>query len=371
MKIAVVHSWWLSNRGGESVIKAIIELYPSADLFFHVCDEKLIRQTLPNNFLGSIKTTFISKLPGAKKHYQKYLPLMPLALEALDLTQYDLIISSEAGPAKGVITRPDALHICYCHSPMRYIWDMYYSYLKDSGIFIRFFFPYVAHKLRLWDLASAARVDKFIANSSFVATRIKKFYRRNSELICPPVDVNLFDENRPREDFYLCLGQLVKYKRADMVVDVFNKLKLPLVVIGEGELYEIIKKNALSNITIMGRQSFDVVKDHLERCKALVFPGLEDFGIVPVEAMASGAPVIAYGRGGVLDTVLNGVTGILFNEQSHEALEKAVRDIQNNVYSFDVTKLKAHAMNFDKSIFKNKFRKFVQDNISINNSLNS
>lgn len=359
MKVAIVHYWWLSNRGGEAVVAAIAELYPEADLFVHVCDEALVRQTLGAGFKGKVITTFIARLPGATKHYQKYLPLMPVALEQLDLTAYDLVISSESGPAKGVVTRPDALHVCYCHSPMRYVWDMYPAYLSGAGRVVRALFPWVAHWLRVWDRASADRVDHFVANSSFVASRIRKFYRREAEVVFPPVNVTAFDHRRERGDFYLCLGQLVPYKRADMVVEVFNRLGLPLVVIGEGELFERLKAIAGPNVQLMGRQPFGVVKDKLETCKALVFPGLEDFGIVPVEAMASGAPVIAYGKGGALDTIVHGQTGVLFDEQSNEALERAVRACEAGEHRFDVEALREHASGFDKRIFQHRFLQAV------------
>ncbi|MFW0755446.1 glycosyltransferase [Pseudomonas sp. H11T01] len=359
MKIAIIHYWWLSNRGGEAVCSALAELYPKADFFLHVCNEDVVRKALPSAFEGQIKTSFISRLPGAKKHYQKYLPLMPLALEQLDLTEYDLIISSESGPAKGVITRPDAVHICYCHSPMRYVWDMYHEYRATAGRFVRTIFPLVAHWLRIWDRLSADRVDHFIANSSFIASRIRKFYRRDSEVIFPPVNTSEFSQEQERGDFYLCLGQLVSYKKADLAVDAFNKLGLPLVVVGEGELYEALKARAGTNVTLMGRQPFPVIKDLLERCRGLIFPGVEDFGIVPVEAMAAGAPVIAFAKGGALETVIHGRTGIHFHEQSVDALITAVQQLESGEFVFSPSELHEHAAGFDKSVFKQKIKAFV------------
>lgn len=359
MKVAIVHYWWLSNRGGEAVVSALVEMFPCADLYIHVCDEDLVRQTLGPDFKGRIVTSFVSRLPGAKRHYQKYLPIMPLALEQWDLTEYDLVISSESGPTKGVVTRPDALHVCYCHSPMRYLWDMYHQYLGGAGYLIRLLFPFLAHWLRIWDQASADRVDFFVANSTFIASRIRKFYRRDAEIIFPPVNVAEFSNTRPREDFYLYLGQLVAYKRADLAVAAFNRLGLPLVIIGEGELFEELKSQAAPNVRLLGRQPFSVVKDHLERCKGLVFPGVEDFGIVPVEAMAAGAPVLAYAKGGVLDTVIDGKTGFLFHEQSVEALMNVVKKYENGERVFDVEYLHEHALKFDKTVFKSNFRAFL------------
>ena len=359
MKVAIIHYWWLSNRGGEAVCSALAEIYPNADLFIHVCNEEVVRKALPINFKGQIKTTFISRLPGAKKHYQKYLPLMPLALEQLDLSAYDLIISSESGPAKGVITRPDAVHICYCHSPMRYVWDMYHEYRKTAGRAIKSLFPFIAHYLRIWDRLSADRVDHFIANSKFITSRIKKFYRRDADVIYPPVNTTEFSHEQVRGDFYLCLGQLVPYKKADLAVDAFNKLGLPLVVVGEGELFEALKSRAGDNVTLMGRQPFPIIKDLLERCRGLIFPGVEDFGIVPVEAMAAGAPVIAYAKGGALETVIHGHTGVHFHEQSVDALMVAVQQVESGEFTFTPAQLHEHAAGFDKSVFKQKIKAFV------------
>lgn len=359
MKVAIVHYWWLSNRGGEAVCTALVELFPHADLFIHVCNEDVVRQALPANFSGQIHTTFISRLPKAKKHYQKYLPFMPLALEQLDLSAYDLVLSSESGPAKGVITRPDALHVCYCHSPMRYVWDMYHEYLAGAGRLVRTLFPLVAHWLRVWDRQSADRVDHFIANSGFVAARIAKFYRRDAEVIYPPVNTSEFNPDQPRGDFYLCLGQLVGYKRADLAVEAFNRLGLPLVVVGEGELQERLKAIAGPNISLLGRRPFAEIRDLLQRCRALVFPGLEDFGIVPVEAMAAGAPVIAYGKGGALETVIHGKTGLLFSEQTAEALIAAVQQLESGAVHFDPALLHAHAATFDKSLFKQQIEDYL------------
>jgi len=365
LRVAVIHHWWLSNRGGEAVASALIDVFPHADLYLNVCDEKLVRATLGQKFKGKVFTTFINGLPWAKNHYQKYLPLMPLALEQLDLSEYDLVISIESGPAKGVITNPDTLHICYCNSPMRYLWDMYPQYVNNSGLFIRSLFPLVAHWLRVWDYASSGRVDFFVSNSNFIAKRVYKYYKRSSDVIFPPVNVDKFDPSKDRNNFYLYLGQLTSYKRPDLAIATFNENGLPLVVIGEGEELIPLQKIAKSNIQFLGRQSFEVVKKHLELCKGLIFPGIEDFGIVPVEAMAAGAPVIAYGKGGVLDTVINGKTGILFKEQSIDSLQEAICTIESNIVKFDPMVLHAHAKTFDKAVFQRKILALVKVKLSL------
>jgi glycosyltransferase involved in cell wall biosynthesis len=351
MRVAIVHYWWLSNRGGEAVVSALARMFPDADLFVHVCDEALVRETLGPGFRGRIVQSFIARLPGARRHYQKYLPLMPLASEQLDLSDYDLVLSSESGPAKGVITRPDALHICYCHSPMRYVWDMYHDYTRASGRIVRWLFPPIAHYLRLWDRASADRVDHFVANSGFIAARIRKLYRRDAAVVHPPVDVLAFDPGGPRGDHYLVLGQLVRYKRAELAVQAFNQLGLPLTVIGEGEQMRALQRLARPNVRLVGRQSFEAIRQQLQSCRALVFPGVEDFGIVPVEAMAAGAPVIAYARGGACETVRDGVTGVWFHEQSVDALKAAVQRVESGVLRFDPQALHQHARSFDSARF--------------------
>jgi glycosyltransferase involved in cell wall biosynthesis len=359
LKVAIVHYWWLSNRGGEAVVGALAKLFPTADLFMHVCDEALVRETLGPGFRGRVVQSFVSRLPGARRHYQKYLPLMPLACEQFDLSAYDLVISSESGPAKGVITRPDALHICYCHSPMRYVWDLYHDYHRSAGRWVRPWFPWVAHYMRQWDQLSANRVDQFVANSAFVASRIRKYYRRDAQVVHPPVDVAAFTPDQPRGDHYLVLGQLVPYKRTDIAVQAFNELGLPLVVIGEGEQAARLRRLARGNVRLLGRQPFAVIRQHLQTCKALVFAGVEDFGIVPVEAMAAGAPVIAFGRGGALETVHDGITGCLFHEQTVNALKAAVARIESGALDIDPIMLHAHAQRFDAARFRREMRAVI------------
>jgi glycosyltransferase involved in cell wall biosynthesis len=356
MKVAIVHYWLLHNRGGEKVVEALCELFPQAELFTHVYDQSSFEAPIRNH---SVNTTFIQKLPKANKLYQSYLPLMPLALEQLDLRGYDLVISSESGPAKGVITDPGTCHICYCHSPMRYVWDMYHDYLERTFPVKRLFMRPLVHYLRMWDYASAGRVDHFVSNSNFVAGRIRKHYRREATVINPPVETSSFSIGSKIEDFYLMVGQLVSYKRADLAVEAFNRSGKKLVVIGDGEQFLGINKLAGPNIKVMGRQPFAVIKDHFSRCKALIFPGVEDFGIVPLEAMASGRPVVAFRKGGALETVKEGVTGIFFSEQTPDALNGAVDRFETILDTFDPQVIRKHAMSFDKQVFKEKFQELV------------
>ncbi|WP_188150097.1 glycosyltransferase family 4 protein [Teredinibacter waterburyi] len=359
-RVALVHYWLVGMRGGEKVLEALCELYPDADIYTHVYDPKKLSERLLKH---RIFTTFIAKLPNAKNWYQKYLPLMPLALEQLDLSAYDLIISSESGPAKGVITRPDAVHICYCHTPMRYLWDMYPSYLRSSGRVTRWLMRPFAHYLRFWDFASAARVDYFIANSSYVAARIKKCYRRSAEVIFPPVAVEDFSATEETGDYYLMVGQLVNYKRAEIAVEAFNRLGKRLVVIGEGEQLTQLQNLAASNVEILGWQPFSEIRHHYRHCKALIFPGIEDFGIVPLEAMASGTPVIAFGQGGALDTVIDGVTGKLFHEQTAESLCQAIDAFEQDTNVFKKETLIDWANKFSRENFKSAIKTFIDSSI--------
>ena len=324
-RTAIIHYWLVGMRGGERVIERLIRLFPRADIFTHVYNPAAVSSVIRAR---PIKTTFIQKLPGAQRHYQKYLPLMPMALEQLDLRGYDLIISSESGPAKGVIVPPNALHVCYCHSPMRYLWDHYPDYLNSAGRLTRLAMPTLSHLLRKWDYASSARVDRFIANSSFIQNRIEKSYRRPSSVVFPPVDVSLFKPSDEIDPHYLWVGQMTAYKRADLAVEAFNALGLPLLMVGEGEMLRNLKARAGPNIKIVPRLGFDELRRAYARCRALVFTAEEDFGIVPVEAMASGRPVLAYGRGGAIDSVRPGVSGLFFEEQTKESLIAAVQAME-------------------------------------------
>lgn len=361
MKVALIHYWLVSWRGGEKVLEELAEIFPDADIYTHVVDRELI-ETSPLKG-RKIRTTFIQRLPWARKLYQAYLPLMPIALEQLDLSQYDLVISCESGPAKGVIVPPGVTHICYCFTPMRYVWDMYHEYLRHAGALRRILMRPLIHYLRIWDRLSADRVDHFLVDSAFAGRRIEKFYRRNATVLYPPIRLNEFELAPQNEGYYLVIGQLARYKRADLAVRAFNQLGLPLVVIGEGELYDEIKSIAGPNITILGRQSRANVLAHYRGCKALVFPGVEDFGIVPLEAMATGKPVIAYAEGGALETVVDGVTGIYFRAQTEDSLREAVAKFEDGVCRFDSAVIRQHAAKFDVHRFKDELLGFIDKSL--------
>jgi glycosyltransferase involved in cell wall biosynthesis len=356
MKVAIIHYWLVGMRGGEKVIEALCDMYPQADIFTHVY--------VPDNVSSKIRQhkiipTFINSLPRAAAMYKNYLPLMPLALEQLDLRGYDLIISSESGPAKGIIAPAEALHVCYCHTPMRYIWNMYHDYRSSAGRIARLMMPPLTHYLRMWDVTSAARVDSFVANSETVARRIHRYYGADSVVIHPPVDTGTFSvaTSSELEDYYLMAGELVSYKRPDLAVRAFNEMKLKLVVIGGGEMLDSIRSLAGPTVTVLGSQPFDVLKQHYARCRALIFPGEEDFGMVPVEAMASGRPVVAFGRGGATETVAAGISGVFFPEQTVEAITTAVRSLAD--IEINPEKIAAHASQFGREQFFQKMRMHI------------
>ena len=344
-------------RGGEKVVEALCELFPDADLYTHVYDPDAVSETIRRH---RVRTTFIQRLPRARRWYQRYLPLMPMALEGLDLRGYDLVISSESGPAKGVIPPPGAAHVCYCHTPMRYLWDMYPEYREQAGPITRALMRPLTHYLRIWDVTSAARVDHWIANSRHVAARIRKYYRRDAEVIPPPVDTSAFEPAEGGDDYYLFVGQLVRYKRADLAVEAFNRLDRRLVVIGTGEEMRDLKRKAGPGVHLLGWQDDAALRGYYARCRALIFPGIEDFGIVPVEAMASGRPVIAYREGGALDIVREGETGLFFDELTPEAVTDAVERFERMEGRFDPAALVRHARQYDRARFKERVERAIE-----------
>lgn len=356
-RVAIVHYWLVSMRGGERVLERMLGIYPQADVFTHVYDPGAVSATIRR---AKVTTSFIDRLPFSRKLYQYYLPLMPMALEELDLSGYDLVISSEAGPAKGVITTPASLHVCYCHSPMRYLWDHYHCYKRQANWLTRLAMPGVYHRLREWDVSSSARVDRIAANSEFIRQRIRKVWRREAEVIHPPVDTGLFTPSIDIDDYYLWVGQMVPYKRPDLAVEAFNANGLPLLMIGSGGMSKALKARAGSNIRIIDRMDFAGLQRAYARCRALVMTAEEDFGLTPVEAMASGRPVVGYARGGLLDTVIHERTGIHFESQETEALVAGVARMEHFLRDFDPRHAIEQATRFSPVSFDEKFLQFTR-----------
>lgn len=347
-RVALIHYWLVGMRGGERVLERLLDLFPGADVFTHVYDPARVSEKIRS---ARVRETFIGRLPGARRHYQKYLPLMPMALEELDLRAYDLVISSESGPAKGIITRPDALHVCYCHSPMRYLWDHYHDYKRATGGLGRMMMPAMFHRLRQWDVSSASRVDGIIANSSFVASRIRKSWGRDARVVHPPVAVDEFSLSPQVSGRYLWVSQMTPYKRADIALQAFNRLGVPALMVGDGEMFRYVSTFAGPNIEVRRHLSFAELKTAYATCKALVFTAEEDFGIVPVETNASGRPVIAFGRGGVVDSIEDGRTGMFFHEQTVDALCDALERFESWLPGFSPEDARASAARFSPEVF--------------------
>lgn len=366
MKVAIVHDWLVVYAGAEKVLEQMVRLYPDADLFsvvdFLPADQR--------KFIldKSVKTTFIQKLPLARSKYRQYLPLMPLAVESLDLSGYDLVISSSHAVAKGVLTGPDQLHLCMCYSPMRFAWDLQHTYLREAGLdrgLKGWFARSILQRLRLWDLRTANGVDEFIAISDYIARRIWKNYRRKSTVIYPPVDVEVFSLQEEKEDFYLTVSRQVPYKKVDLIVEAFTQMpERKLVVIGTGPDFSKIRRKAGSNVTLLGYQPVEVVRDYMQRARAFVFAAEEDFGITPLEAQACGTPVIAYGRGGVLETIrgldAKHPTGLHFERQDVESLKAAVARFERAETSILPLACRNNALRFAPKAFQEGFRGFVE-----------
>ena len=360
MRVAFVHDWFTVRSGSEKVLEAALEIFPDAPIHTLVYR----RENFENTPIADrrVITSFIDRLPLGREKYQWYLPLMPIAVEQFDLADYDVVISSSHAVAKGALTRSDQLHVSYVHTPMRYAWDLQFRYLKEAGVdrgFKSLFVRLVLHYLRLWDLASSGRVDVYVANSKYVARRVWKIYRRRARVIYPPVEVEGLDPKDDREDFYLTVSRLVPYKRVDLIVEAFTRLGRPLVVVGDGPELAKIRQLAGSNIQLLGYQPDTVVRDYLERCKAFVFAADEDFGIVAVEAQAAGAPVIAYGKGGVTETVIPGETGLFFGQQTVESLIQAVYKFEAHEHTFDRERIRQNAERFSRKRFQREFSEFV------------
>jgi glycosyltransferase involved in cell wall biosynthesis len=344
MKVAIVHDWLVTNAGAEKVLRSIINIYPDADIFSLV--DFLSPEERDIIIDGKkVHTSFIQKLPYAKKHFRNYLPLFPKAIESFDLSAYDLIISSSWAVAKGVKKTSDQLHVSYCHTPIRYAWDLYDEYTKDLPWIKKILVQSILKYIRKWDIATLDRVDHFIANSRFVQERIKRTYHREATVIYPPVDIDKFTLHEKKEDFYLTASRLVPYKKTKLIVEAFNKMPdKKLVVIGSGEEYDSIKKIAKDNITVLGYQSDEVLIATMQKAKAFMYAAIEDFGIIPIEAMACGTPVIALNEGGTKETVIDKVTGIHFDEQILPSIIDAIERFEP--INFDPGQIRNESMRY-------------------------
>ncbi len=359
MKVALVHDWLVSVGGAEKVLYDFHLLFPDAPIYTLVYNEKGAPKWTKNL---DIRTTRLQKLPFANRLYKNLLTLMPKAWEELDLTEYDLIISSSSSFAKSVITRNDAIHICYCHSPIRYVWDQYYEYMNGSNFLKRFVFKHAVEKLRVLDYIGAQRVDYYVANSHNIAKRIKKFYNRDADVIYPGCPINDFPLKETEGDYYLTVSRLVYYKRIDLAVKACTKLKKKLVIVGKGGEDKNLRSIAGDTIVFKGFCSDEELKDLYINAKAFLFPGNEDFGITPVEAQSAGLPVLAYGKGGALETVLDGKTGLFFNEQTPESLEECILRFEEEGIEYNKHKIREHSLSFSEERFLNEFKEYI-DNI--------
>lgn len=361
LKVALVHDWLVGRGGGERVLYDIHTLFPDAPIYTLVYDQDKAPEWCKE---CDIRTTYIQKWPGAKSHHKLLLSFMPKAWEALDLTEYDLVISCCASCCKGVITRPDALHVCYSFSPTRYVWDLYYDYLENTNAIKRFFMKRMIHKVRLWDFQAAQRVDHFAADSNFVGSRIKKYYRRDFTTIYPGTRINEYPITEMPDDYYLVVARFVRYKRVDLAIEACNQLKKKLVVIGSGgEEEERLKKLAGDTVEFLGRVSDEEMERYYSRAKAFLFPGIEDYGITPVEAMSAGVPVLAFGKGGALETVQDGKTGLYFHDQTVSGLVHCIEEFERNGVAYSRQQIHDYSLNFSDEIFKGNFTNFLKDKL--------
>ena len=366
MKTAIVHDWLVTYAGSERCIESFINIFPDSDIYtlinFLNQDE---RKIILNN--KETKTSFIQKLPGAKKNHRNYLPLFPFAIEQFDLSNYDLVLSSSHAVAKGVLTHSNQLHICYCHTPIRYAWDLTFQYLKESNLtkgLKSLIVKSVLHYVRMWDISSVNRVDYFIANSNYIAKRIKKIYNRHADVIYPPVDTEKFSLELNKENYFLTASRFVPYKKIDLIVEAFTKMPdKKLVVIGDGPDSEKIKNRAGRNIEFLGYQTGQALISHMQKAKAFVFAAEEDFGIMVVEALSCGTPVIALNKGGTAETIKDLVNGVHFNSQTTTEIIEAVSKFESNENKFDLTSISNDAKKYDRISFEQKIQNYIQEKV--------
>ncbi|EOE2818888.1 glycosyltransferase family 4 protein, partial [Klebsiella pneumoniae] len=365
--VGIVADWLVTYAGAERVIKEFLDIFPESELYSIV---DFLQPEARNELHGKhAVTSFIQNLPKSKNNYQKYLTLMPLAIEQLDVSSHDIILSSSHAVAKGILTGPDQLHISYVHSPIRYAWDLQHQYLREAGFnkgIKASIVKYLLHKIRLWDYRTANGVDHFIANSQFISRRIKKVYNRESTVIYPPVDVERFTLNDKKEDYYFTASRMVPYKRIDLIVEAFSKMpEKKLIVIGDGSEIGKVKSKASKNVEILGYQPNHIMLEHMQNAKAFVFAAEEDFGITPVEAQACGTPVIAFGKGGSLETIrplgVDNPTGLFFSEQTIESIISQVNAFERNVEIFEPENCRLNSLRFSSLRFKNEMDNFIND----------
>ena len=359
IKVAIIHDWLVTEGGAERVLSRLVHLFPKADIFSLV--DFLNEKERVNILLGKQSTTsFIQHLPLAKSYFRHYLPLFPLAIESLDLSGYDLILSSSWAFAKGVRKKTSQKHLCYCHTPIRYAWDMMEEYTADLSWPKRAIVQYVLQKIRQWDQASSQRVDRFLANSSFVANRITKYYGRESVVVYPPVEIEKFSFWPKKEEFYLTLSRLVPYKKTQIIVEAFNQMPdKKLIVIGDGPELKRLRAKAKSNVQIMGYQPEEIVVEYMQRAKAFVYAALEDFGIVMAEALCCGTPIIAYGQGGAKD-IVESDSGLFFYSQTPQALIKAVQEFEGRIFDHQAISQRARER-FDPTLFERRILQIVEE----------
>jgi glycosyltransferase involved in cell wall biosynthesis len=358
LKVAIVCDWLTNQGGAEKVILGLHQLFPNAPIYTSLYNPEKVKGFEK----AEVHTSFLQKIPFAKNKHQFFLSLMPRAFESFDLDQYDIVISSSHSCAKGIIVKPSTLHVCYCHSPMRYAWENHQNYLKEHPVssFIKRFASFFIHKIRLWDRLSADRVDQFVANSNYISNRIHKYYRRPSKVIYPFIKPDNFAAGE-KKNFYLAVGRLTAYKKFDLIVKTFNLNGLPLKIVGTGPMEKMLRKIAKPNIEFLGFTPDSELKVLYGQAKALIFPQCEDFGIIPLEAMASGCPVIALRKGGALETIKDGETGILFDEQTEQSLQSAIAKFEENPQQFSSEKIIQHAHYFNQNRFNQDFLKLLEE----------
>ena len=366
MRTAIIHDWIMSMRGGEKCLEAFRELFLDATIFTLVHKKGVASKTIENM---KIKTSFIQHLPNITSWYRNYLPLFPMAIESFDLTGYDLILSSSHCVAKGIRVPEGAKHICYCYTPMRYIWFFFNEYFGNENIIKRKFISSITKRLRSWDLRTNKNVDYFLAISDNVRDRIRLIYDRDADVIYPPVDIRNFSVSRKDKGFYLIVSGLVPYKRIDLAIEAFNNTGRKLVIIGTGNVEKKLQAKAGKNIEFIGHADTSALKEFYSNCSAVIFPGEEDFGIVPVEAQACGKAVIAYGKGGALETIVPldarkpEATGVFFYEQTPEALIEAINIFEKNKDKFIPESIRENSMKFDRDIFKQSIKEYIEDKL--------